>query len=650
MWWWKDAFLRLRALLFRREMDEELQAELQSHLEMQTRKNLAEGLTPQEARRQARLQFGGFEAAKEDCRDARGVNFVETVSRDLRYAFRGFRRTPGFTAVALLALMLGIGSNTAIFSVVYAVLLAPLPYPNPDQLVMVWSKVNGHRNSVSAGDYLDWKRQNSVFQDMVAWSEGTFSLSASGHLEAMQARIPSPGFFNMQGIPLWLGRDFLPEEGQPGRNHVVVMTYRLWQERFGSDPHIIGQEMRLNAEPYTVVGVLAAGMPDRFEAHLFVPLTITPERINHDRHWLVVMGRLKPGVTLEQANADMDGVTRRIAEVYPVSNKGWGASVEPLKNDFTSRDTIKNLWLLLGAVSFVLLLACVNVANLLLARESIRQKQLAVRASLGATRWELFSQFLAESLALAVIGGALGVGLASMLLKVIVVLLPPFSIPTEADIRLNLPVLLFSLVATVLAGVLCGCAPAWQISHWNLSDALKEGGRSTSNRGRHGMGRDRGVIEFSLALTVVARAGLVIHSFWKLTSVDLGFRQDHLLTFSLPIAVERFTQPAQITALYRQLLEKIEALPGITSAAASTGAPVVGTNWSMAFSIAGQPPVDRSSRPSAGFTMVTPGYFRTFGIPIARGRSFTEQDAAVSVPVAIVNETFVKKYLSTLIH
>ena len=573
---------------------------------------------------------------------------MRNVIRNLHFGLRLLSRNLAFTSVALLALTLGIGANTAIFSVIYGALLSPLPYPNPDQLVMVWSKVNGHRNSVSAGDYLDWKRQNSVFQDMVAWSEGTFSLSASGHLEAMQARIPSPGFFNMQGIPLWLGRDFLPEEGQPGRNHVVVMTYRLWQERFGSDPHIIGQQMRLNAEPYTVVGVLAAGMPDRFEAHLFVPLTITPERINHDRHWLVVMGRLKPGVTLEQANADMDGVTRRIAEVYPVSNKGWGASVEPLKNDFTSRDTIKNLWLLLGAVGFVLLIACVNVANLLLARGTIRQKEVAVRASLGATRWELFSQFLAESLALAVIGGALGVGLASMLLKVIVVLLPPFSIPTEADIRLNLPVLLFSLVATVLAGVLCGCAPAWQISHWNLSDALKEGGRSPSSRGRHGMRRTLVVIEFALALTLLAGAGLVIHSFWKLTSVDLGFRQDHLLTFSLPIAVERFTQPAQITALYRQLLEKIEALPGITSAAASTGAPVVGTNWSMAFTIAGQPPVDRSSRPSAGFTMVTPGYFRTFGIPIARGRSFTEQDAAGSVPVAIVNETFVKKYLSNV--
>ena len=572
------------------------------------------------------------------------ANFV----RNVRFGLRLLGKNPGFTCVALLALVLGIGANTAIFSVVYAALLSPLPYPNPDQLVMVWSKVNGHNNSVSAGDYLDWKRQNSVFQDLVAWSEGTFSLSVGGHPEALQTRIPSPGFFNMQGIPLLLGRDFLPEEGVPGRNHVVIMTHQLWQERFGSDLRIIGQPVRLNGEPYTVVGVLAAGMPDRFEAHLFVPLTITPDRINHDRHWLAVMGRMKPGVKLEQANADMDGVTRRVAEVYPVSNKGWGASVEPLKNDFTSRDTIKNLWLLLGAVGFVLLIACVNVANLLLARGTARQREVAVRASLGATRWQLFLQLLTESLALAVIGGALGVGLASMLLKVIVVLLPPFSIPTEADIRLNLPVLVFSLAATVLAGVLCGCAPAWQISRWNLSDALKESGRSPSSGGRHGMRRTLVVIEFALALTLLAGAGLVLHSFWKLTRVNLGFRQDHLLTFSLPIPVERFTQPDQITAFYRQLLERIQDLPGITSAAGSTGAPVLGTNWGTAFSIAGQPPVDRSARPGAGFTMVTPEYFRTFGIPIVKGRSFTEQDMAGSLPVAIVNETFVKKYFSNV--
>jgi predicted permease len=523
-----------------------------------------------------------------------------------------------------------------------------LPYPDPDQLVLVWSKINGHRNPVSAGDYLDWKRHNTVFQDVVAWSGGSFSLSVSGHPEAVQARITSPGFFNMQGIPLSLGRDFFPDESQPGKDHVLIMTHRLWQERFASDTHIIGQQVRLNGEPYSVVGVLAAGMSDRFESHLFVPLSFKPDQVNHDSRGLAVMGRLKPGVTLEQANADMNSVALRIAEIFPVSNKGWGASVEPLKNAFTSRDTINDLWLLLGAVGFVLLIACVNVANLLLARGTVRQKEVAVRASVGASRWHLFCQFLSESLVLALIGGAVGVGLAIAILRVIVILLPPFSIPTEADVRVNLPVLFFSVAATLIAGVLCGCAPAWQGSRWNPVERLKEGGRSDSGGGRKGLRRSLVIIEFALALTLLAGAGLAIRSFWKLTRVDLGFRQDHLLTFALRLRDDRFARSEQTAVFYRQLLEKIEALPGVYSAAVSTGLPVLGTDFGSAFSIAGQPAGDPSARPSAGLTMVTPEYFRTFGIPMASGRGFNEQDVAGGLPVAIVNETFVKKYLSNV--
>jgi putative ABC transport system permease protein len=568
------------------------------------------------------------------------------LGRNLRFGLRLLGKNLGFTSVALLALTLGIGANTAIFSVVYAALLAPMPYPNPNQLVMIWSKVNDNRNVVSAGDYLEWKKESRLFQDMVAWSGGSYSLSMSGHPEEVQTRIMSPGSYNMMGVPFLLGRDFLPEEGEVGKNHVVIMTNLFWKERFGSDTNIIGKNVRLNGEQYTVVGVLRAGLTDRFEAPLFLPLAFKPEQINHDFHWLLVMGRMKLGVTLQQANADMDAVTRHIAEVYPVSNKNWGASVERLQNNFTSKDTIKDLWLLLGAVGFVLLIACVNVANLLLARGTARQREVAVRASLGATRWQLFSQFLTESLALATIGGALGVALAWVLLKVITVLLPPFSIPSEADVSLNIPVLLFTVAATLLAGVLCGCAPAWQTGRWNLSDTLKEEGRSAGTAGKHGLRRALVVVEFAMALTLLAGAGLVIHSFWKLTRVDLGFRRDHILTFNLATPIDRFAHPEQITAFYRQLLEKINALPGIVSTTVSTGMPIAGTNFGMPFSIAGQPVGDPSSRPGAGFTMVTPEYFRTFGINISMGRAFTEQDAAGGVPVAIVNETFVKKYLA----
>jgi putative ABC transport system permease protein len=573
---------------------------------------------------------------------------MANLGRNLRFGFRLLGKDLGFTSVALLALALGIGANTAIFSVVYATLLAPMPYPNPNQIVVIWSKINGNRNGVSAGDFLDWKQQSTVFQSMAAWTGASYSLSTSDHPEQIQARLIHPGFNNLLGIHFQLGRDFLPEEGVVGRDHVVIMTHRIWEERFGSDPKIIGAQVRMNGEPYMVVGVLSKGQPDRLESQLFVPLAFKPEQINHDFHWILVMGRLKPGITLQQANADMDSVTRHIAEVYPVSNKGWGASVELLQNDFVSRDTIKSLWLLLGAVAFILLIACVNVANLLLARGTARQKEIALRASLGATRGQLFGQFLTESITLATIGGIIGISLAWVLLKVIVAILPPDSLPSEADLRLNLPVLFFSLAASLLSGALFGCVPAWQTARLNLSDTLKESGRSSVSVSRHGLRRSLVVIEFALALTLLAGAGLVIHSFWKLNNVDLGFKSDHILTFFLPVPNERLTKPEQITLFYRQLLAKIEALPGITSATASTGMPIAGTNFGMPFNIAGQPVADMSSRPGAGFTMVTPQYFRTFGIRMLKGREFTEQDVGGSIPVAIVNESFVKKYLANV--
>jgi putative ABC transport system permease protein len=573
---------------------------------------------------------------------------MTNLGRNIRFGLRLLGKNLGFTSVALLALTLGIGANTAIFSVVYATILSPMPYPNPDQLVVVWSKINGNRNGVSASDFLDWKQQSSIFQDLCAWTGGSYSLSTSDHPEMIQTRLITPGFNNMVGTPFFLGRDILPEEGVVGRDRVVVMTHRLWVERFGSDRDIIGKPVRMNGEPYTVVGVLATGQPDRLEPQLFVPLAFKPDQLNHDFHWLLVMGRLKPGVTLQQANANMDSVTHHIAEVYPKSNKGWGATVEPLQNDFISRDLIKGIWLLMGAVGFILLIACVNVANLLLARGTVRQKEIAVRASLGATRVQLFAQFLTESLALSLIGGVLGVSLAWVMLKVILALIPPFTLPSEADIRLNLPVLFFSLAASLLSGVLFGCAPAWQTARLNLSDVLKESGRSAVSAGRHGLRRTLVVIEFALALTLLAGAGLVIHSFWKLTRVDLGFRQDHILTFFLPVTNERFPTPEQVNAFYRQLLDKVGALPGITAASASTGMPIIGTNFGMPFNLAGQAVSDPSSRPGAGFNMVTPEYFKTFGIRIEKGRAITAQDVAGGLPVAVVNQTFAKKYLSNV--
>jgi putative ABC transport system permease protein len=634
----------LRGILSRRSTFADLSEEMRSHLEERVEELVAGGVERREAEYQARREFGNYSLTERDGRDVWRWSAVERLWTDVKFGFRILRKNPGFATIAILTLALGIGANTAIFSVVYGALLAPLPMPHPEQLVLVWSDDDG-RNVVSPGDFLDWRRENTVFQNLVARDEWTFNLSVDGRPQAEQARVMTPGFFEMQGIPFSLGRDFLSEEGEQGKEHVLILTNRLWRERFGSDPNILGRQVRMDGTPYTVVGVLAAGMPDRYEAHLFVPMALRPDQITHERHWMFVMGRLKPGVTIAQANADMGRVARNIAEAYPKSNKGWGVIVEPLKNAFTSRDTIKDLWLLMAAVGFVLLIACVNVANLLLARGTVRRKEAALRASLGATRGQLFSQFLSESLVLAAIGGALGVALAAMLLKVVVVLLPQFSVPTEADIRLNLPVLLFSITATILAGVLCGCAPALQVSRWSLSDTLKEGGRSGSG-GRNGLRRVLVVAEFALALTLLAGAGLVIHSFWKLTRVDLGFRRDHILTFTLPVSFDRFPHEEQITAFYRPLLEKIAALPGIESTAASSSTPITWTGMGMPFSIAGQPPVDPTAQPGSGFNLITPNYFRTFGMQITQGRGFTDHDAAGTLPVAMVNETFVKKFLA----
>jgi putative ABC transport system permease protein len=572
---------------------------------------------------------------------------VKNLWRDIRFGFRLLRKNPGISLVAVLALALGIGANTAIYSIVYATLFEPIAYPHPEQLVMVWSKIQGDRNVVSAGDYLDWKSESTVFQSLGAWSSESVNLGTASRPEQLQATEVTPGFTTMMRGPLLLGRDFLPEEGEVGRNHVAILTYRLWMDRFAGDRAIIGRTVPMNGEPYTIVGVFAPGVADRGREKLSVPLAFKPEQINHDFHWLYIMGRLKPGVTIAQANADMDAVTRHIAQVYPKSDQGWGASVELLKNDFLGRDVIRALWLLLGAVGFVLLIACANVANLQLARATTRRKEIAVRASVGATRWQVFRQFLAESLVLAFIGGILGIALAWGLLKIIMAMMPPFSLPYEADVRLSVPVLLFTLASTALAGLLFGCVPAWQASRLNLNDVLKEGGgRSSVGGGRHGLRRVLVVMEFALALTLLAGGGIALHSLWNVEHVELGFRTDHLLTFSLPVPEGQLSDPQQINAFYRQLLDRINGLPGVSAASASTGMPLVGTGFGMPFQIAGKEVDDLSKRPGAGFNMVTPGYFQAFGIRMDQGRSFTDQDLAGGAPVAVVNEVFAKRYFS----
>jgi predicted permease len=570
---------------------------------------------------------------------------MQSLLHNLRFSLRMLWKSPGLTLTVLLTLALGIGANTAIFTIDYATLLAPLPYPQPNQLVMVWSKIQTFRNQVSAGDFIDWQQQNKTFQEMTAWTGAAFDVATKEQPEFMDGTRETTGFFNMMGQSFFLGRDFLPKEGQEGRDHEVILTHKLWM-KLGSNPNILGTTMRLDNEPYTVVGVLSPGLADRNHAQVTTPLVFMPEQVNHDFHWLLVMGRLKPGVTIKQAQSDMDAVTAHIAAAYPKSNKGWGSFVEPLKNDFLPSDRKLTLWLLLGAVAFILLIACVNVANLLLAKGMTRQKEVAIRSALGATPKTIFAQMLTESLLLATTGGVLGIGVGFAMLRGLIAVMPEGTLPVETDLRLNLPILLFTLVTTSLAGLLFGSVPAWYASRVDPGETLKEGGRSGTGVGRQRLRRALVAGEFALALALLAGAGLAIHSFVNLTRLDLGVRTDHILTFGLPVPESRAKDTQPIVAYYRQILGSIQAVPGVAHVTAMTGLPLEGAGFGMPFTIAGQPAFnDPSQRPGAGFGMATPDYFQTFGIRLDKGRMFTDQDDASSVKVAVVNEEFAKRYL-----
>jgi putative ABC transport system permease protein len=567
--------------------------------------------------------------------------------QNVHYALRTLRANPGLTCTILLTLALGIGANTAIFTVAYATLLAPLPYPNPDRLVNVWSKIQEQRNGVSVGDFIDWKRQNTLFEDLNAANEEDFNVATKDRPEFIDGVEATPGYYGMLGHSLFLGRNFRTEEGERGQEHVVMLTHRLWQH-LGANGKIIGQTMQINGEPYTVVGVFAPGIADRWQWELVVPLVFKPEQLNdHDaRNWLVT-GRLKPGVTIQQAQSEMDAITARLAREYPKSDQGWGTIVAPFKNDFLPENRRLTLWLLLGAVGFLLLIASLNVANLLLAKGIIRQREVAIRGALGAKPSAIFTQFLTESLVLAIVSSVIGAAAGYGMLHGLIAAMPADALPAESDLRLNLPVLLVMLAAAMVAGVVFGCAPAWYASRVDPAGALKEGGRAGTGVGRHRLRRFLIVGEFALSLTLLAGAGLAIHSFWNLTHVDLGVRTDHIIGFYVDsLALEKAPTQTNTSSYYRRVLANIKGVPGVSSVCAMSFLPLDSLHAEMPFSLASQAPYsDPALRPNADLEMVTPDYFQTFGIRIVRGRAFSDADNASSVKVAMVNEAFADKFL-----
>ncbi len=566
----------------------------------------------------------------------------------MRYALRTLLRSPGFTAVALITLALGIGANTAIFSFVNGVLLKPLPYQDPHSIVMVWEKPpGGDRNGISTLNFLDWKNQNTVFAHMAAVRfGGSATLTGAGEPVELAASSVSAPYFDIFGVHAALGRTFAADEDQPGKSQVVILSHRLWQSRFGADPKILGRVLMLNGKPCTVIGVLPAHGPfDRSWAQIWLPLAFEPHDMTRDYHWLASYARLKPGVTLEKAQAEMNTIGAHIAGAFPESNKGWGVTVERFEDQLVGRQLRSSLYVLLAAVGAILLIGCANLANLTLARGTARERELAVRAALGAGRGRLIQQLLTENLLMALTGGALGLALGYGLMRGLKLLLPPFYLPSEADISIDLNILLFTLAISVLTAILFGLAPAVHATRVDLAGSMKEGGRSASSGS--GRARLRGALivsEVALAFVLLSSAGLLIGSFFRLQQVDTGFNSSNVVTAGIPVAQSRFAQPQQLVQYLRQIREQVSAVPGVRDVAFTNALPMQGWGDGMPFLIAGQEAVDMAHRPDCFYKRVSASYFQTLQIRRLRGRTFTDHDGPGAPPVLVINESMSKRY------
>ena len=633
---WSRVRSWMRAMVGRTRMESEMDAELRFHIEAYAEDLQRKGVTRDEAMRRARIEFGGVERAKEECRDARGVSFAETLLQDLRYGARALRKSPGFTAIAVLTLALGIGANTAIFSVVNAILLHPLAYKDADRLVTI---LNDPSAPVSAANYVDWREQSRSFEGMGAAEYWSPNLTGVDQPENIRGHKITYDLFPLLGAQPLLGRLFTEQDDRPGSEHEVILSYRLWQRRFSEDRNVIGKVIRLNGDAYSIVGV----MPRDFQfapfwathAALWVPIAFGDRVHNRAGNSLRVFGRLKPGATLAQARAEIATITARLEKQYPGTNQN--VVVTPLKEQVVGKVEAP-LLVLLGAVGFVLLMACANVAHMLLARAASRQKEIAVRTALGAGRRRVLRQFLTENLLLAGMGGALGLLLAFWGTRALVAL-SPGSIPRVETVTLDGWVVLFLFAITVLTSIGFGLAPALQASAVNLSDTLKETGRGSSD----GMQRNRlrsflVASEFALALVLLIGAGLMVRSFFALQSVDPGFNPNNVLSMVVSVAGSNEAAQGNREVFYRQLIERVRAIPGVESAAGINHLPLAGDLWGWPFVIEGRPKPRPGDSPGGVYRIATPGYFATMRIPLLRGRDITEADTKTVPGVVVINE------------
>lgn len=571
---------------------------------------------------------------------------MEQMRNDVRFGLRMIQKSPGFAVAAILTLALGIGGTTAIFSFVDAVLLKPLPFPDAGRIVNVWEKPpGGDRNGISTLNFLDWKKQNTVFTTMAAQTWGSVTLSdADVPVQLRNGRVGA-AYFEIFGTKPMLGRTFAADEDQLGNHQVVILSHHVWQNRFGEDKSIVGRSIRLNGAPYTVIGVMPPGTYDRMWQDVWTPLAFKPEQMTRDYHWMISWARLKPEVTLEQAREQMKGIAAQIEQAYPKSNQGWGATVDRYEDRVVDKDLRQSLLVLLAAVGAVLLIGCVNLANLLLVRGAGREREVAVRSALGAGRWRLVRQFLTESVLLAGMGGAVGVALAWGLMLGLKAWIPRFMLPAEAEVSLNGQVLLFAVGVVAGAGILFGIAPALQSMKADLVGALKEGGRGgTTGISRTYVRNGLAVAEISLAFILLAGAGLLIRSFYQLQQVDPGFDATNVITMRFPMTTEQYPDGPRIISYLGQVLERIRAVPGVRDAAVTGALPLNGWPDGMPFLIEGQPFLEVAKRQAAGFKPVSPSYLAAIGMRLEKGRWLAETDTAGTVPVIVINEAMAKKY------
>jgi putative ABC transport system permease protein len=569
---------------------------------------------------------------------------MEASLQDLRYGVRQLLRSPGFTAVAIITLALGIGANTAIFSFVNAVLLKPLPYPHPEQIVSVWEKLpSGRSNFISTLNFLDWQRQNRCFQFLsaIAWDKVT--LTGSGRPEELNVHRVSASYFKVLGVEAALGRTFAASENEVVNDREVVLSNRIWRSRFGGDPKVIGRKITLDAQNYTIIGVLPANSEfDRTWAVMWLPLAFTPANMTRNYHWLNALARLEPGVTLKQARDQMDTIGARIAILYPDSNKGWGVTVDPYIDQVVRPELRRSLWVLLAAVGAVLLIGCANLANLTLARGTGREHEMAIRSALGARRLRLIRQLLTESTFLGILGGVAGLALGNAFMHGMKLWLPPDMLPPQANVRMDYGVLLFTMVIGILTGILSGLAPALSGTRPDLSRSLKESGRTTVGLAPHRMRTALMVAEVALSFVLLAGAGLLIRSFNRLATLNPGVDTTNVLAMDLPIPLTEFTNSTTLTNYLREVTQKVASVPGVRDVSITDWPPMEGIG-AAPFLIEGQD-LSYSQRPVCGFKAVGPSYFDTVGMTLLKGRKLDDSNVAGAVPVTVINETMAKTY------